>query len=291
MGEEEAIFFDAIVKGISARVKTLQNLKFDLDNYGYYWDEPFSGENCVFTGIDFAEKNAIKTLDVHFRPYYAFSERSRPEETKLYGLEPFSNTILPQLTNLKSLKIHFETELKEGFCDQHAFRFLSNIAGNMKELEDLYLVFTWNKRITQRIIEEFSQIFEEKDDCLPKLKNLHIDFNSCKFIKKENIKELQDALSLHRPEVQGTIIFNEYDRYEDPNEGGSDSQDDSDYNDNDSDREVGSQEGSGDKPIWERDDYEGSDDSDDSNEELSGFLDEEGNDDDGYLDFVQSLKA
>jgi len=302
MRESAAIFLNSLVKGISMRADTLQSLLFDLGNKEYLWSRAFSKLDFAFSGVDFAEKNNIKTLDINFHDDYYFCKESdwwqydsdeepREEEEQAKDLakrdgvsyEPFTTKIIPQLTNLKSLKVHVNSE--ETFNDGFLSDFTSMIVEKLTQLEDLSLFFRWNDEITIRTIEDL-KAFSDPKEVLPNLKTLHIDFinrerpydrddedpyNSGEPIFKGNFKELENEIRKGRPETNCVVTLDGDEsvysyRIYGVNSDGEDNED---------------------EPLFES----GTDDSD---ENLSDFIehDDEGNvkDDDTLINFFQSLK-
>jgi len=287
MGEPAAIFFNSIVKEISMRTDTLQNLRFNLSNRQYFNDSVFANLDFVFSGADFATKNKIKTLDIHFDRYYYFKKwnefqyhseedeeedltiRDRPSTIKTNLLlrnrpsyEPFTTQIIPQLTNLKELKVRIDSD--RTVTDVFVSDFLGEIAEKLTKLEDLSFHLKLNDKMTQETFKNMRSALSDKSKSLFNLKKININFADQERYyyddeepsdPRKPIKELLDAVREGRPEATCVVTFDDDDSFS---------------------MEPEDEVCSG---------------SDDSDENLSGFLEEnqEAQDED-YMNFLESLK-
>lgn len=110
----------------------------NLFSHGYFWNNAFKKLDFAFSGEGFTAKNKIKTLDIHFLPDFTQAsslwanylieglsfckdsydyrdegseegEREDFEDWDGHTNEPFIMKIIPQLTNLTSLKTRFSS--------------------------------------------------------------------------------------------------------------------------------------------------------------------------------------
>jgi len=284
MREPAAIFLGSMVKGISLRADTLQNLGFDLNNKEVLVSEAFSKFDFAFSG-DFAVKNTIKKLEVRFNDSYDFyGEDKNGDDQSDYGYnyfydrgeaEPFTTKIIPQLTNLTSLRMNF---LPKGAFDYTiAFAFMETIGKKLTKLEDLGLFVKCNQLFSEDFVRDLVENASNKNAFLPNLKNIRMDFSNCEVvleadrgdpINAEGAKELEDAFIAARPDAKCVITL----------EGGNEPMK---FYAQDSDGEENM-----DEPLYETDSVD-----DDSNEDLSDCLEkdeETGNDD--WKTFLERMK-